>query len=146
MGRPNKNTGARLSSYSINKAYSVIRGFCRWMVDEELIETSPTDRIKPPIVDHDLPEALTRNDIKRIFDYLEIIGSFRDKVIFEFFLDTGCRVAEVANLKLEDIHVADGWAKVKGKVQKKKYKLVKFEKTLFVLIHVLIVISLRGNF
>jgi integrase/recombinase XerD len=118
MSRPNKNSGARLSSYSINKAYSVIRGFCRWMVDEGLIDTSPTDRIKPPIVDHDLPEALTRFEIKEIFNYLEIIGSFRDRVIFEFFLDTGCRVAEVANLKLEDIHIADGWAKVKGKGRK----------------------------
>jgi len=118
MGRTNKHTGATLSSYTINKAYSVVRCFCKWMVNEELIDTAPTDRIKPPKVDNGLPEALTREEIRKIFNYLDIVGSFRDKLIFEFFLDTGCRVAEVANLKLDDIHITEGWAKVKGKGRK----------------------------
>lgn len=118
MGRTNQHTGEPLSSYTINKAYAVIRAFCRWLVNEDLIETAPTDRIKPPKVDNDLPEALTKEEIRKIFYHLDVIGSFRDKVIFEFFLDTGCRVAEVASLQLDDVHITEGWAKVKGKGRK----------------------------
>ena len=118
MGRRHMRTGAPLSSQTINKSYAVVRAFCRWMVNEGLISTSPTDRTQPPRVDYDLPEALTKEEIRNIFHYLEITRNFRDKVLFEFFLDTGCRVAEVANLTLDDIHIVEGWAKVKGKGRK----------------------------
>lgn len=115
MGRKNENTGKDLSSSTVNKAYSVVRAFCNWMVNEEFIQSSPTEKTRAPRVDNDLPEALTSEEILRIFDYLETQRSFRDKVIFEFFLDTGCRVNEVSNLTLDDIHIDEGWAKVFGK-------------------------------
>lgn len=84
-------------------------------MNEELIQSSPTEKTRAPRVDNDLPEALTSEEIVRILDYLDTRCSFRDRVIFEFFLDTGCRVNEVANLTLADIHLTDGWAKVFGK-------------------------------
>lgn len=115
MSRKHNRTGKELSSESLNKAYSVVRAFCNWMVTEELIPSSPTNKTKPPRVDVDLPEALTKDELARIFDYLDRFGSFRDKVIFEFFLDTGCRVGEVANLTLDDVYLTEGFAKVKGK-------------------------------
>jgi integrase/recombinase XerD len=118
MARTNMRSGEPLSSQTNYKAYSVVRTFFNWLAEQELIEKAPTDRTRPPKVDDDLPEALTKEEIRRIFEYLEIIGSFRDKVIFEFFLDTGCRVAEVADLEMDDIHIHDGWAKVKGKGRK----------------------------
>ena len=118
MARKHKRTGEPLSSQTRSKSYSVVRGFFNWLVTEELIEKSPTDRTNPPKVDYDLPDALTKEELRRIFNYLEIASPYRDKVIFEFFLDTGCRVAEVANLKLDDVHIKDGWAKVKGKGRK----------------------------
>lgn len=118
MGRKNEHTGKELSSFTINKAYSCVRSFCNWMVDEGIIQTAPTDKIKPPKVNDDLPEALSDDELIRTFDYLERYCKFRDKVIFEFFLDTGCRVNEVANLTLDDIHIDEGWAKVFGKGRK----------------------------
>jgi integrase/recombinase XerD len=118
MERTNERTGKELSSQTRYKAYSVVRSFCNWMVDDNLIQSAPTDKIKPPKVDEDLPEALTQDEISRIFNYLDRYCSFRDKVIFEFFLDTGCRVNEVANLTIDDVHIQDGWAKVFGKGRK----------------------------
>lgn len=115
MGRKNEHTGKELSSFTLNKAYGVVRAFCNWMVNEGLIQSSPTERTRAPRVDNDLPEALTSEEIIRIFNYLETRCTFRDKVIFEFFLDTGCRVNEVANLTVDDIHITEGWAKVFGK-------------------------------
>jgi len=120
MGRKNQHTGEELSSYTINKSYSVIRSFCNYLVDEGYIPYAPTDKIKPPKVDKDLPEALSQDEIIRIFDYLERFCSFRDKLIFEFFLDTGCRLNEVANLTIDDVNLDDGMVKVFGKGRKER--------------------------
>lgn len=120
MVRKNKHTGEELSSYTINKAYSVVRSFFNWMVDEGIIQSAPTDKVKPPKIDKDLPEALSDDEIIRLFDHLERFCSYRDKVIFEFFLDTGCRVNELANLTLDDVHIDEGWAKVFGKGRKER--------------------------
>lgn len=118
MERVSLNTGKPLSSESVAKAYAVIRTFCRWLYDQDLTETCITARTKPPKTDHSLPEALTKDEIFRIFEYIEIHRTFRDKVIWEFFLDTGCRLSEVAGLKLDDVNLQEGWAKVFGKGRK----------------------------
>lgn len=120
MGRKNEHTGEELSSFTVNKAYGVVRSFCNFLADEELIHSAPTDKIKAPKIDKDLPEALSEDEIIRLFDYIERYSSFRDKVIFEFFLDTGCRVNEVACLTLDDVHIDEGWAKVFGKGRKER--------------------------
>ena len=114
MEEGNLRTGEPLSSYTVHKAYCVVGSFSNWLVSQDLVNESPTRKTTPPRVDQDLPDALTHEELLRIFDYLET-RDFRDKVIFEFFLDTGCRLQEVADLKLDDIHLNEGWAKVFGK-------------------------------
>lgn len=114
MERGNLHTGEPLSSYTVYKAYCVVASFCNWLYTQELVSESPSAKTKPPKVDSDLPAALTTDEIIRIFEYLDT-RDFRDKVIFEFFLDTGCRLAEVANLNIDDVFVNEGWAKVTGK-------------------------------
>jgi integrase/recombinase XerD len=114
MEAGNLRTGEPLSSYTIHKAYCVIGSFSNWLVQEELVTEAPTKKTTPPRVDRDLPDALTHDELLRIFDYLDT-RPFRDKVIFEFFLDTGCRLNEVAGLTVDDIHLTEGWAKIFGK-------------------------------
>jgi integrase/recombinase XerD len=114
MEEGNLRTGEPLSSHTIHKAYRVVGSFSNWLVQEELVVDAPTKKTSPPRVDRDLPDALTHEELLRIFDYLET-RDFRDKVIFEFFLDTGCRLQEVVDLTIDDIHLTEGWAKIFGK-------------------------------
>jgi integrase/recombinase XerD len=118
MERKHPYTGEPLSSESVAKAYAVVRTFCRWLYDQGFTETCVTNRTKPPRTDHNLPEALTNEEINKIFEYLDIHCTFRDKVIWEFFLDTGCRLSEVAGLNIDDVNLQEGWAKVFGKGRK----------------------------
>lgn len=118
--RKNEHTGKQLSTYSINKAYSVVRTFCNWLVNDGYIQSAPTEKIKSPKVENNLPQALTKDEILKIFDYIDRYCKFRDRVIFEFFLDTGCRVNEVAVLNLDDVNIDDGWVKVFGKGRKER--------------------------
>jgi site-specific recombinase XerD len=46
--------------------------------------------------------------------------NIRDNAIFETLLSTGCRVSEIANLKLEDIDMENNMAKIKGKGDKER--------------------------
>jgi site-specific recombinase XerC len=96
MERRNEHSGQPLSSITIFKEYAVIRAFSNWLEDQEIIRKAPTKFTRPPKVDLYLPEALTNEEIEKIFDYIDIRGCFRDKVLWEFFLDTGCRLSEVA--------------------------------------------------
>ncbi len=118
MERKNARTGEVISSETRMKSYAVVRAFCRWLYNQDLTPTCVTDKTKAPRTDQLMPEVISQEEIKRIFEYLEIAGTFRDKVIWEFFLDTGCRLAEVAGLKLDDININEGWARVFGKGRK----------------------------
>ena len=44
----------------------------------------------------------------------------RDRAILEFFYATGCRCSEVTNLKLPDIHEAEGYCRCTGKGNKQR--------------------------
>jgi site-specific recombinase XerD len=118
MGRTVAHTQTPLSSRTLHKEYGIIRSFSNWMERQGFVDKAPTRLTKPPKYDLDLPEALTNDEIKAIFEYIDTNCTFRDRVIFEFFLDTGCRVAEVADLTLDNVFIDEGWAKVKGKGRK----------------------------
>jgi integrase/recombinase XerD len=118
MGRKHPYTGNPLSTETIGKSYAVVRTFCRWLFDQGFTETCISDRTKPPKIEQNLPEALTKDEIVRIFEYIDIHCTFRDRVIWEFFLDTGCRLSEVAGLEINDVNLNEGWAKVFGKGRK----------------------------
>jgi len=100
------------------RAYAIVRSFARWLYNQDLTPTCVTDKTKAPRTDQLMPKALSKEEIRKIFEYIEIAGTFRDKVLWEFFLDTGCRLAEVAGLELDDLNLLEGWAKVFGKGRK----------------------------
>ena len=80
-----------MSSNSINKYYAVVRTLLRWLFDQRMMKNRITDFTKAPRLAEELPEALTDDEIDKIFLYLEN-RPFRDMVIFEVFLDTGLRL------------------------------------------------------
>ncbi len=77
------------------------------------------------------------NEIKNIYvreeylkDFLNAFDSFRDKLIVRFILLTGCRVGEVANLRVEDIDFDKRIIKIvdHGKYEIKKQRIVPIDK------------------
>jgi len=103
-----------ISSHTVHKGYSTIRTFIRALYHQGQIPTQLTDFVRPIRLSDDLPECLTPAETERLL-VVARAASFRNLVIFEFFLDTGCRLSEVAGLDLEDIALEAGWAKIYGK-------------------------------
>lgn len=126
-----------LSSASIHKAFSVVRTFLRWAHQEGILEDNPVAHVKAPKLEYRLPEALTREELDRLMRYLRTQSNFRNRVIFEFFLDTGCRLNEVVLLNIQDINLDEGHCKVMGKGSKEGLVPLghKLRKDLYAYIH-----------
>jgi site-specific recombinase XerD len=105
----------RLSDATIHKYYSVIRTFSIWLDTQGYKEFVVTEKVKAPRMPEELPETLSDEELKKLFRYLKTRCAFRILCIFEFFLDTGARLAEVRRINLDDVHLEDGWVKVYGK-------------------------------
>lgn len=105
----------KLSDATLHKYYSVIRTYCRWLQAQEYKVLAPTDKVKAPKVEEKLPETLSDDELDRLWVYLNARCTFRVRLIFEFFLDTGARLSEVQRLNVKDVNLDNGWCKIYGK-------------------------------
>lgn len=113
---PNRWGGATPSSRkpasqsTVNHYYRVLNAFFVWLQQEELIAENPVARLKAPKVEHRVVQALTANEIKRLLDTCsgKSMLDVRNKAILSILLDTGLRVSELANLRLEDVDLNTG--------------------------------------
>jgi integrase/recombinase XerD len=110
----------KLSDATINKYYSVIRTFSRWLEDQDYKAFSVTRRVKAPRVEQKLPECLSDDEVIKLFRYIKSFCSERVQLLFSFFLDTGARLSEVTRIDLNDLHLRDGWVKVYGKGRRER--------------------------
>lgn len=81
--------------------YRCLQQFFRFLVDEELIERSPMERVKPPKAPEYRPRVLREDELKRLLAACEGVSfeDRRDLALLRVFMDTGARRAEVAGLR-----------------------------------------------
>jgi site-specific recombinase XerD len=102
IGRKGR-VGLRPASLSL--AYRSIRPFWKWLVEEDEIERSPMERMKPPIVPVEAPPVIREDQMLALFKACEgtTFEDRRDMALLRLLYDTGIRRGECANLKVEDI-------------------------------------------
>ena len=111
---------SRLRPASAAARYAGLRSFFKWAAAEGEVAESPMDKMAPPMVPDTPVKTLTESEVERLFKACEG-ASFtqrRDAAILRFMLDTGCRRAEVASIKLADLDLQERKAEViegKGK-------------------------------
>lgn len=101
----------------MNTFMTSIRLFFKWLQNEEFIIKDPCDAIKPVKEPKRQKPHLTEEQIEMLRDCML---SRRDRAILEFFLSTGCRVGEVANVKVKDIDFVNKTLLVIGKGDKQR--------------------------
>jgi site-specific recombinase XerD len=92
--------------------------FFQWAVDEDLIKASPIVRMHPPKVPEQLVPILEEGALRKLVTVAEREKGFdgqRDAALLRLFADTGARLSEIANLKLEDVDLDAGVIEVLGK-------------------------------
>jgi site-specific recombinase XerD len=80
---------------------AAIRGFLKFLKDNQIILGNPADTIEGPIREERDPAILLKTEYKALLQVAG--GNTRDLAIVMLFLQTGLRVSELVNLKLLDI-------------------------------------------
>ena len=96
---------AKLSSGTIARSLSVIKGFFKYAVQTVVININPANNIAGPKVFRPLPETLTIEQVIRILkmpDTKSMLGK-RNKALLEFLYGTGARITEALNCRKDDL-------------------------------------------
>lgn len=105
------------SASTARNRYSGLRQFFAWMVDEDEIDRSPMDGMKPPQVPDKPIRVLTDAELKALLancagkDFV----SRRDNAIIRLLIDSGLRRGEIAGLGVDDVELHDQVVHVLGK-------------------------------
>jgi site-specific recombinase XerD len=94
-----------------------MKSFCKWMATEEELTPSPMLNVAPPHVPEKPAEMLELEQVAALLKGCDgpLLVDRRDVALISFFGDTGCRLAEVAGLMLDDVSLRGREAKVLGK-------------------------------
>jgi len=115
-----------LSPRSVNRSFSAIKGFHKFLVGDGISHNDPTDVITPPKLGRALPGVLTQEEVEAILSQPKA-GSrdrralwIRDKAILEVLYATGIRVSELITLRQADVMAENGIVRIFGKGSKER--------------------------
>ncbi|WP_069201764.1 tyrosine-type recombinase/integrase [Bacillus niameyensis] len=97
---------------TVDRKLSVIKSFFGWLVEEELLLRNPSSKIKSPKKPKRLLKALTVDELEMVRESCE---TYRERALVEVLYSTGCRLSEIANMKISDINYQDKSATIIGK-------------------------------
>lgn len=107
-----------LMDNSVQAHINTLRSFFSWLVDEDNIRKSPMRKIKSLKID----KLRSRHPLT--VEQLELVRDgcrgYKEKALVEFLVSSGCRVSEVAGLRVDDIDWRDRKCKVIGKGGKQR--------------------------
>lgn len=112
-----------LTSKTINRKISTLKSFFKFLLRQELVETTPMGSINTLKISKRLPVFVQENDIKTLFNYVEFTDNWQgqtEKLILQLFYYTGIRVSELINLKVSQLDIYYSHIKVLGKGNKER--------------------------
>ncbi|MGA1845696.1 site-specific tyrosine recombinase/integron integrase [Deferribacter abyssi] len=116
----------------LNKKYAVetvlrklssLSSFFDFLIKEKKIDKNPILFLDKPKKWFKLPEFLTEDEVKKIFDIIDTSSAvgLRDNLIIRLLYSSGVRVSELLNIKISDCDLKRGVVKVKGKGNKERF-------------------------
>jgi len=109
---------ATKSPATCNNRYRSLTALFAFLCDFGEITTSPMAKMKPPRVPEVPVPVLTDRQIKALFATCEgskVLEDQRDLAVLRLFVDSGMRLSELTNLKLDDVDLDERVAYVVGK-------------------------------
>jgi integrase/recombinase XerD len=111
-----------LTGHTINCYLRAVRAFWSWLLAEEFIEVNPFDRIMIPKPPKKVITPFSEEQVRALLNTIDTRSAigFRDWTIILTLLDTGMRVSELTDLKMNDVNLAQRCLKVLGKGNKER--------------------------
>jgi integrase/recombinase XerD len=112
----------RLSSESVYLEIAALRAFYRFAETEKLLPANVAENLSLPRRWKRLPKALTDVEIKKLLEpeQPETPPGLCDQAVLELAYASGLRLAELRNLRLEQLHLEAGFINVIGKGNKER--------------------------
>ncbi len=109
---------------TVSRNLATLRSFYKFLHREGVVKKNPARVVPNPKRDRKLPMFLSVDEVFFLVEKPDGVGfsTARDRAILEILYGGGIRVAELVQLKLEDVNLREGIIKVKGK--RKKERLV----------------------
>jgi integrase/recombinase XerD len=120
--------GHGVESRSIARKLSCLRGFYRWLLMDKRISHDPTVNVETPASWKVLPKSLAEGEVAEMLERTGVAArsadadglALRDHAILELLYAGGLRVGEICSLRVEDVHLDQGRAQVRGKGDKER--------------------------
>jgi integrase/recombinase XerD len=120
--------GHGVESRSIARKLSCLRGFYRWLLMDKRIGHDPTVNIETPSSWKVLPKSLAESEVAEMLERTGAAArsadadglALRDHAILELLYAGGLRVGEICALRVEDLHLDQARAQVRGKGDKER--------------------------
>jgi integrase/recombinase XerC/integrase/recombinase XerD len=111
-----------LSAASVHGHVRTLRAFFGWLAREGITAENIARDLKPPKVTKKVVQTLSDGEITTILGRLNANNAIqaRNQTIFMILIDTGLRIGELVNLRMEDVHLDEGFLKVVGKGRKER--------------------------
>ncbi len=111
---------------TIARKIASIRAFYKFLYQEEIIETNPSDAICAPKRPKSLPDFMSEEEVENILRNIKIEtpAGYRNRVIFELLWVSGMRIGELSGLNYENLNLEQNEIKVLGKGSKERIVLI----------------------
>jgi integrase/recombinase XerD len=117
-------TDIGLSTKSVARKLSSIRGFFRYLLLESKLEKDPTEGVDMPKLPKPLPDVISPEQVDSILNGVDLTHprglGIRDRAILETLYATGARESEVIGLKTQDVYDDIAFVRVFGKGSKER--------------------------
>ena len=120
-GAPEEST-AKLSTSSLYLQIAAFRSFYKWAETEKHLPANPAENLSLPRRWKRIPKALSQAEVEQILKPLATAApaDLCDQAILELAYASGLRLAELRNLRLEQLHLEAGFVTVIGKGNKER--------------------------
>lgn len=107
---------------SLARKLAALRSLYRFLAREGRAGLNPAEDVRTPKQPQYLPRVLTKDDAEVLMESPEGDGPLpsRDRAILETLYSTGARVSELVGMNLEDVNLADGLVRIRGKGRKER--------------------------
>jgi integrase/recombinase XerD len=105
------------SDSTLYQALCALRSFYRYLEICDVVAVSPARAVQTRKLKRRLPVPISQENIDKL---IAAATNLRDQAMLEFFYSTGCRIAEVASARVENVNWSDRTVRIIGKGDKER--------------------------
>jgi len=111
-----------LSPRSTARMLSSLKGFHKFLLQEQVLKENPLRRFRSPRIVPRLPSVLTAGEVEGLLQQPNSRHPLgvRDRAMLELIYATGLRVSELIHLSVNDVNLEVGYVRTRGKGSKER--------------------------